>query len=69
VEVARNIPLDRFFVETDSPYLTPEPYRGQRNEPAFVREVIARMAEIREMSFEQIAALATDNARRFFRTD
>ncbi|HWQ88659.1 MAG TPA: TatD family hydrolase [Desulfitobacteriaceae bacterium] len=69
VEVARHIPLDRFFVETDSPYLTPEPHRGQRNEPAFVREVIAKMAEIRGMSFEQIATLATDNARRFFRTE
>ncbi|HWQ72225.1 MAG TPA: TatD family hydrolase [Desulfitobacteriaceae bacterium] len=69
VEVAKNIPLDRFFVETDSPYLTPEPHRGQRNEPAFVREVIARMAELRNMSFEQIASMATNNAKRFFKTD
>jgi TatD DNase family protein len=69
VEVAKNIPLDRFFVETDSPYLTPEPYRGQRNEPAFVREVIARMAELRDLPFEQIASIAMDNAKRFFKTD
>ncbi len=69
VEVAKNIPLDRFFVETDSPYLTPEPHRGQRNEPAFVREVIARMAELRNMSFEQIASMATNNSKRFFKTD
>jgi TatD DNase family protein len=69
VEVAKNIPLDRFFVETDSPYLTPEPHRGQRNEPAFVKEVIARMAELRNMPFEQIAVMATDNAKHFFKTD
>ena len=66
VEVAKNIPLDRFIVETDSPYLTPEPHRGKRNEPAYVRNVVARMAELKEMPLEQIAALAMDNAQRLF---
>ncbi|MHB8125046.1 MAG: TatD family hydrolase [Desulfitobacteriaceae bacterium] len=69
VEVARNVPLDRFVVETDSPYLTPEAHRGKRNEPAFVREVITRMAELKKLPFEQIASLAMDNAQRLFKTD
>ncbi len=68
VEVAKNIPLDRFIVETDSPYLTPEPHRGKRNEPVYVREVVARMAELKAMPLEQIAALAMDNAQHLFCT-
>ncbi len=66
VEVAKNIPLDRFIVETDSPYLTPEPHRGKRNEPAYVKNVVARMAELKELPLERIAALAMDNAQRLF---
>ncbi|MFZ3100814.1 MAG: TatD family hydrolase [Desulfitobacteriaceae bacterium] len=65
-EVAKNIPLDRFIVETDSPYLTPEPHRGKRNEPAYVRNVVARMAKLKEMPLEEIAMLAMNNAKRLF---
>ncbi|MGE4271883.1 MAG: TatD family hydrolase [Desulfitobacterium sp.] len=66
VEVAKHVPLDRFLVETDSPYLTPEPYRGKRNEPARVREVVARLGEIRGMEIDEVAQLAFENGNRLF---
>lgn len=67
VEVAGKVPLDRFFVETDSPYLPPEPYRGKRNEPTYVREVAAKIAEIRELSLEEVAQQSFQNAARLFK--
>jgi TatD DNase family protein len=67
VEVAANVPEDRFVVETDCPYLPPEPYRGRRNEPAYVREVVAKIAEIKGLSFEKVAQLSSANARQLFR--
>jgi TatD DNase family protein len=66
VEVAAHVPLDRFIVETDSPYLTPEPYRGKRNEPTYVREVVARIAEIRGLGFDEVAVQAFQNASQLF---
>lgn len=66
VEVAGQIPLDRLLVETDSPYLPPSPYRGQRNEPAYVQEVVRKIAEIRNTSFEEIAAATSANAAGIF---
>ena len=66
VEVAAKMPEDRFVVETDCPYLTPEPYRGKRNEPAFVREVVSKIAEIRGITFEKAAQLSTENAKKLF---
>lgn len=66
VEVAENIPLDKFMVETDSPYLTPEPYRGRRNEPAYVKNVVEKLAEIKGLSGEEIAASAMKNAAGLF---
>jgi TatD DNase family protein len=69
VEVASKVPLDRFFVETDSPYLTPEPYRGKRNEPTYVREVVAKIAELRELSVEEVAKQSFQNAARLFNVD
>ncbi len=65
-EVAEKVPHDRFLVETDAPYLTPEPYRGQRNEPAYVREVVVRLARARNMSLEEVAAQAWRNAETLF---
>lgn len=64
---ARFVPDDRLMVETDSPYLAPVPYRGKRCEPAYTRETAARIAELRGVSFEQIAAITSQNAERFFR--
>lgn len=67
VEVAAQVPLDRFLVETDSPYLTPEPRRGKRNEPTYVREVVAKIAEMKNLPFETVAAQAMRNAETVFR--
>lgn len=66
-EVAAAIPLDKVLVETDCPYLTPEPLRGKRNEPAYVVHTAARLAQIRKKSPEEIAYLTTRNARAVYR--
>ncbi len=65
-EVIRHIPLDRLLVETDCPFLAPQRLRGRRNEPALVVDTVAVLAEIRGVSFDQIAAATTCNARRLF---
>lgn len=63
---AAAVPPDRVVVETDAPYLTPQPWRGQRNEPAYVRAVAERLAEIWGTSYEDVAATTTANAVRLF---
>jgi TatD DNase family protein len=63
-EAAKIVPLDRLLVETDAPYLAPVPYRGKRNEPAFVVETAKRLAELRGESFEAISSATTENWRR-----
>ncbi len=68
-EVAKVVDLDYLMVETDSPYLTPEPYRGKRNESAYVSYVAQRIAEIRDVSVDVIAQKTTANAKRFFNVD
>lgn len=60
-EVAQRVPLERMLVETDAPYLTPVPYRGKSNQPAYVRHVAERIAELRDESLESIARTTTDN--------
>jgi TatD DNase family protein len=68
--VAREIPADRLLVETDSPYLSPEPVRKiRRNEPAHVRHTAALLAEVRGVTLEDLALQTTANARRLFRLD
>jgi TatD DNase family protein len=65
-EVARMVPLQRMLVETDSPYLVPQPLRAKRNEPLFVKHVAEKLAEIRGMTLEEIAKVTTANAIRLF---
>ena len=64
--VAREIPLDCLLTETDSPYLAPAPYRGKRNEPAYVREVTRAVAELHSLSEEEMGRRAVQNFARFF---
>ncbi len=65
-EVLMKAPLDRILLETDAPYVAPLPYRGQRNEPAYIIETAKKMAELRGVSSEEIAAQTTVNAKRLF---
>lgn len=65
-EVAQFVPLDRLLVETDSPYLTPQPFRGKRNEPAYVRLVAEEIARLRNSSLEELAEATTRNVRELF---
>jgi len=68
-ELARSIPRDRLMVETDAPYLSPDPLRGKRNEPANVQHIARRLAEVLEITPEELGELTTNNARRFFGLD
>jgi TatD DNase family protein len=66
-EAAVAAPLDRVMVETDAPYLAPIPHRGKRNEPSYVVNTLALLAELRGISLDEAAAATTANARRLFR--
>lgn len=66
IEVIREVPLDRLLLETDSPYLTPHPYRGRRNEPGLVRLVAEKVAELREVSLRELADQTTKNAKEIY---
>lgn len=66
-EVAKNIPLDRLLIETDSPYLAPVPFRGKQNHPALVKHVAQALSELKGISFDEIAKQTTDNFQRCFR--
>ena len=66
-EIARGIPLDSLLIETDCPFLAPVPYRGKRNEPAFLPLVAERLGEIRGLSLEEVAENTAQNALRLFR--
>jgi len=65
-DVAKALPLKNILIETDAPYLAPQPYRGKRNEPAYVAEVARTLATVRDLTTEEIAAATTENFRRFF---
>jgi TatD DNase family protein len=66
-DVAKAIPLDRLLIETDSPYLAPQAYRGKRNEPAYVAEVAKTIAGVRNLPTDEFAAATAANFRRLFR--
>jgi TatD DNase family protein len=65
-EVIKLIPIDRIMSETDAPYVAPAPFRGKRNEPAYVVHVVARLAELKGVSTEEMKAQIEENARRVF---
>lgn len=65
-EVAAEIPLERLLIETDCPYLTPHPFRGKRNEPAHVKLVAEEIALLKNLPFEEIASVTTENAKKLF---
>ena len=65
--LVRSIPLEQVLVETDAPYLAPVPYRGKRNEPAYVELVAEKIAEVHSISMEIVAGQTTENAQRLFR--
>ena len=65
-EVAKNVPLERMLIETDSPYLAPVPFRGKMNQPGYVKHVAEHIAELRGISVEEVAAATTANFFRLF---
>ena len=64
--VIKMVPDDRLLVETDGPYMTPAPHRGKRNEPAYVEVIAKRIAELRDVSYEEVSDLTTQNCLRLF---
>ena len=67
IEVAASIPLDRIVLETDCPYMAPEPFRGKRNDPGKLYRMAERLAEIRGMTVEEIHTITTENGKRLYR--
>jgi len=65
-DVAKSVPIENILIETDSPYLAPQAYRGRRNEPAYVAEVAKALANVRNLGTEETASLTSGNFRRFF---
>jgi TatD DNase family protein len=65
-EVAEAVPLEKLLIETDCPYLAPHPYRGKRNEPAYVKLVAEQIAELKGLAFEEVAEATMENAKRLF---
>jgi len=68
-EVIKRIPLDQILVETDCPFLTPMPFRGKRNEPAYVKITAMKLAEVKGLPFDEVARITSKNAKRIFRLD
>jgi TatD DNase family protein len=66
-EIVKNIPLESLLVETDAPFLTPDPFRGKRNEPSYVRYTTDKVAEIKKVPFEKVAEVTSENALRVYR--
>ena len=69
LEVAEHIPLDRIVLETDCPYMAPEPFRGKRNHPGYLYRMAARLAQLRGLSVEEIHHITTENGKRLYRIE
>ena len=67
VETAERIPLERIVLETDCPFMAPEPFRGKRNDPGYLYRMAERLAEIRGLSVKEVTAITTENAKRLYR--
>lgn len=67
IDVVKFVPNDMFLIETDCPYLAPEPFRGKRNHSGYLPYIIQKIAEIKELSYEKVAELTMENGRRLFR--
>ncbi len=67
VETAQSIPLDRIVLETDCPFMAPEPFRGKRNDPGYVPCMAKKLAELRGLSVEEVTQITTENAKRLYR--
>ena len=67
VETAQRIPLERIVLETDCPFMAPEPYRGKRNHPGYLMQMALKLAQIREMDVEDVIRVTTENAKRLYR--
>lgn len=65
-EAVKYVPMDRMIIETDSPYLAPHPFRGKRNEPGYIKYVAAKIAEIKNISFDEVASITNANACSLF---
>ncbi len=65
-EVVKRVPIDKILIETDAPYLAPQTYRGQKNEPLYVLEVAKKIAEIKDITAEEVALQTTNNAKKLF---
>lgn len=66
IDIAKFVPLDKLLIETDAPYLCPEPLRGRRNEPANVKYTAQKIADLKEMSLEKFAEITTENTLKFY---
>ena len=69
VEVASSIPLDRIVIETDCPYMAPEPFRGKRNDPGKIYRMAEKLAEIRGLTVDEIHRITTENGKKLYRID
>ena len=67
IEVASQIPLERIVLETDCPYMSPEPFRGKRNDPGKLYRMAEKLAQIRGLSVEEIHTITTENGKRLYR--
>ena len=67
VETAERIPLDRIVLETDCPFMAPEPFRGKRNDPGYLYRMAERLAEIRGITVEEVHRITTENGKRLYR--